>query len=226
MKESDLLSKKLGVPIKNMDIFTTSLTHRSYLNEHPEVSSSNERLEFLGDAVLQFLCSELLYGKFPDSPEGLLTNLRAALVCTPSLAASTRDIDVSQLLKLSKGEADSDGQDKDYILANTFEALLGAIYLDTGLKSCQKYLEKFLFPKLDEVVKSGSFRDYKSRLQEITQEKSAATPIYKELRSYGPDHNKHFVMGVYVNNSLLAEGEGSSKQRAEQEAAKAAIEKL
>jgi len=226
MIEPNLLSEKLGVPIRSLDLFTTSLTHRSYLNEHPEVPYSNERLEFLGDAVLQFLCSELLYGKFPDSPEGLLTNLRAALVCTPSLAASTRDMGVSQFLKLSKGEADSGGQEKDYILANTFEALLGAIYLDTGLENCRKYLEKFLFSKLDEVVKSGSFKDYKSRLQEITQEKLTATPIYKELRSYGPDHNKHFVMGVYVRDALLSEGEGSSKQRAEQEAAKTAIEKL
>ncbi len=226
MNESNLLSEKLGVPIKNLDLFSMSLTHRSYLNEHPEVPSSNERLEFLGDAVLQFLCSELLYSKFPDSPEGLLTNLRAALVCTPSLAASTRDIGVREFLKLSKGEADSGGQEKDYILANTFEALLGAIYLDTGLGNCQKYLEKFLFSKLEEVVKSGSFKDYKSRLQEITQEKLAATPIYKELHSSGPDHNKHFVMGVYVRGALLSEGEGNSKQRAEQQAAKTAIEKF
>src|SRR3989338_3099288 len=167
MIEPNLLSEKLGVPIRSLDLFTTSLTHRSYLNEHPEVPYSNERLEFLGDAVLQFLCSELLYKKYPQSPEGLLTNLRAALVCTPSLASASREIGVGNYLKLSKGEEESGGREKDYILANTFESILGSLYLDSGLKICQSFLDRFLFPKVDEIVKTGSFKDYKSKLQEI-----------------------------------------------------------
>ena len=220
------LAQKIQADYKDISLLEKALTHRSYLNEHNEVSQSNERLEFLGDAVLQFLCSELLYKKYPQSPEGLLTNLRAALVCTPSLASASREIGVGNYLKLSKGEEESGGREKDYILANTFESILGSLYLDSGLKICQSFLDRFLFPKVDEIVKTGSFKDYKSKLQEITQERFSVTPIYKEIKSWGPDHNKRFVMGIYLDNKLFAEGEGSSKQRAEQEAAKAAVEKL
>src|SRR3989338_4026954 len=162
MIEPNLLSEKLGVPIRSLDLFTTSLTHRSYLNEHPEVPYSNERLEFLGDAVLQFLCSELLYKEYPESPEGFLTNLRAALVCTPSLASASREIGVGNYLKLSKGEEESGGREKDYILANTFEAVLGSIYLDCDTAKCEDFLNTYLFPRLDEIIKSGAFKDYKS----------------------------------------------------------------
>ena len=220
------LAQKIQADYKDISLLEKALTHRSYLNEHNEVSQSNERLEFLGDAVLQFLCSELLYKKYPQSPEGLLTNLRAALVCTPSLASASREIGVGNYLKLSKGEEESGGREKDYILANSFESILGSLYLDSGLKICQSFLDRFLFPKVDEIVKTGSFKDYKSKLQEITQERFSVTPIYKEIKSWGPDHNKRFVMGIYLDNKLFAEGEGSSKQRAEQEAAKAAVEKL
>ena len=220
------LVAKLEIKFKDIRLLETALTHRSYLNEHDEVEQSNERLEFLGDAVLQFLCSQFLYKKYPQSPEGFLTNLRAALVCTPSLATASREIGVGSFLKLSRGEEDSGGREKDYILANTFEAILGSVYLDSGLKNCQIFLERNLFPKVESVVQSGSFKDYKSRLQEITQEKLSTTPIYKEIKSWGPDHNKHFIMGVFLDDKLFAEGEGSSKQRAEQAAAKAAVEKL
>jgi len=230
MKSNQSLAKELADKIKvkyqDVDLLEKALTHRSYLNEHDDVHQSNERLEFLGDAVLQFLSSKFLYKKFPESPEGFLTNLRAALVCTPSLATASREIGVGEFLRLSKGEEESGGREKDYILANTFEAVLGSIYLDCDTAKCEDFLNTYLFPRLDEIVKSGAFKDYKSKLQEITQEKLSSTPIYKELKSWGPDHDKRFVMGVYFNEKLFAQGEGKSKQRAEQEAAKAAIEKL
>ncbi len=230
MKSNQTVTSKFADKIKikfhDINLLENALTHRSYLNEHDDTHQSNERLEFLGDAVLQFLSSEFLYKKFPESPEGVLTNLRAALVCTPSLAAASKEIGVGEFLRLSKGEEESGGREKNYILANTFEAILGSIYLDGDTKKCEDFLNAYLFPRLDEIIKSGAFKDYKSKLQEITQEKLSATPVYKELKSWGPDHDKIFVMGVYFNEKLFAQGEGKSKQRAEQEAAKAAIEKL
>lgn len=226
MDKVNTFIEELKANFKDTNLLDTALTHRSYLNEHEDVKESNERLEFLGDAVLQFLASEFLYKKFPESPEGYLTNLRAAMVCTPSLAKASRNINVGPYLKLSRGEEDSGGREKDYILANTFEALLGATYMDSGVSVCKKFLEKNLFPSLTEIIKEGSYKDYKSKFQEITQEKLSVTPSYKEVSSFGPDHNKRFVMGVYLNDKLFAKGEGSSKQRAEQEAAKAALEKL
>lgn len=230
MKSDQYLTKELADKIKikyhHADLLEKALTHRSYLNEHDDVHQSNERLEFLGDAVLQFLSSKFLYKKFAEYPEGFLTNLRAALVCTPSLAAASKEIGVGRFLRLSKGEEESGGREKDYILANTFEAILGSIYLDCGMTKCEHFVDIYLFPRLDEIIKNGTFKDYKSKLQEITQEKFSATPVYKELNSWGPDHDKRFVMGVYLNEKLFAQGEGKSKQRAEQEAARIAIEKL
>lgn len=230
MKSNQTVTSKLADKIKikfhDFHLLESALTHRSYLNEHDDTHQSNERLEFLGDAVLQFLSSKFLYKKFPESPEGVLTNLRAALVCTTSLAAASKEVGVGEFLRLSKGEEESGGREKDYILANTFEAILGSIYLDGDTNKCEDFLNVYLFPRLDEIIKNGTFKDYKSKLQEITQERLSATPVYKELKSWGPDHDKRFVMGVYFNEKLFAQGEGKSKQRAEQEAAKVAIEKL
>lgn len=220
------LIDKLNYPFKKVALLEMALTHRSYLNEHTEIKESNERLEFLGDAVLQFLSSEYLFLRFPASPEGEMTNIRAALVCTPSLASAARAIGLGEYLNLSKGEEESGGREKDYILANSFEAVLGSIYLDLGIEYGGSFLKSYLFPSLDEIIRSGSFKDYKSKLQEITQEKFSLTPDYREVRSWGPDHNKRFVMGVYLGERLFAEGEGASKQKAEQEAAKAALEKI
>lgn len=224
--ETEELAKKIKIKYHNIDLLEKALTHRSYLNEHNDVDQSNERLEFLGDAVLQFLSSKFLYNKFSQSPEGFLTNLRAALVCTSSLAAASREIGVGKFLKLSKGEEESGGRDKDYILANAFEAILGSIYLDCDITQSDVFLSTYLFPRLDDIIRNGTFKDYKSKLQEITQERFSDTPIYKELKAWGPDHDKNFVMGVYLGGKLFAQGEGKSKQRAEQEAARIAIEKI
>lgn len=226
MNDLGSLEAALNVKFKEKTFLETALTHRSYLNEHKEIKVSNERLEFLGDAVLQFLSSQFLYAKFNDLPEGELTNLRASLVCTPSLAEVSRQLSVGSYLNLSRGEEDSGGRAREYILANTFEAILGAIFLDSGLETAKKLLESYLFPKIDQIYKNQSYKDYKSRFQELAQEKYNQTPEYKEIKTWGPDHDKRFLMGAYILDELFGQGEGPSKQKAEQEAAKDSLEKL
>lgn len=225
---NDLLSleRGLGTKFKKIALLEMALTHRSYLNEHKEVKISNERLEFLGDAVLQFLSSHFLYGKFANLPEGELTNLRAALVCTPSLAEISRKLSVGGYLNLSRGEEDSGGRSREYILANAFEAILGAIFLDQGLEKAERFLETNLFPQIDQIYQSQSYKDDKSRFQELSQAKYNQTPEYKEIHAWGPDHDKRFLMGVYLSDKLFGQGQGLSKQKAEQEAARDALEKL
>lgn len=226
MDNIDLIQKNLEISFNDRGLLETALTHRSYLNEHKNIKYSNERLEFLGDAVLQFLSSQYLYQKFSASPEGELTNYRASLVCAPSLAEVSRQLNLGEYLFLSRGEEDSGGRKREYILANTFEALLGAIFLDQGLPTCQKILEKNLFPKIDEIVRSQTYKDYKSRFQELSQEQFDRTPEYKELAFRGPDHDRIFLMGAFVNGKEMGSGEGSSKQKAEQAAAKDALVKM
>lgn len=226
MSNLEDLEVALGIKFKERGFLETALTHRSYLNEHKEIKSSNERLEFLGDAVLQFLSSQFLYLKFSNLPEGELTNLRASLVCTPSLAEVSRQLPVGKYLNLSRGEEDSGGRSREYILANTFEAILGAIFLDSGLETAKKLLENYLLPKIDQIYKDQTYKDYKSRFQELAQEKYNQTPEYKEIKTWGPDHDKRFLMGAYVLSKLFGQGEGLSKQKAEQEAAKDSLEKL
>jgi len=222
----DKLEKNLKISIKDRDLFQTALTHRSYLNEHRNYKlPSNERLEFLGDAVLQFLTSEYLFREYPNSPEGDLTNFRAALVCTKSLAEEARHLDYGQHLLLAHGEEESGGRDREYILANTFEAILGAMYLDQPLKTCRKFLEKQLFPKLADIVKNREYKDDKSTFQELTQEDVGITPEYKVLEEWGPDHDKQFKIGVFLGSKKAGAGEGHSKQEAEQAAARNALEK-
>ncbi len=220
------LENKLKLKFTHPEILRTALTHRSYLNEHKDISDSNERLEFLGDAVLQFLSSQFLYHQFATSPEGDLTNFRASLVCTPSLAEISKNLNFGQHLYLSRGEEETGGRYREYILANTFEAVLGAIFLDQGIDACRILLEKNLFPKMTEIIKNKSYKDYKSRFQEFSQEKFSQTPEYKEIESRGPDHDKTFLMGIYLGPDLKGQGQGTSKQKAEQEAARDALIKF
>jgi len=225
MKDFDLLEKKLGLKFKNKDLLIQAFCHRSYLNEKPDFYlTNNERLEFLGDAVLELVVTEDIYQNYPEKPEGELTNWRAALVNSKFLGKLARDLDFNDFLLLSKGEAKELGKARLYILANTFEALIGAVYLDRGYKICQEFIKKHLMPKLPDILEKGAFRDAKSRFQEESQERKGITPLYKVLEEWGPDHAKHFIIGVFLNEELVAKGEGSSKQEAEEEAAKNGLE--
>jgi len=221
------LSKILKTKIKDKSLFVTALTHRSYLNEHPGYPHpSNERLEFLGDAVLQLVSSEYLYNKYPNSPEGELTNYRAAIVRTVSLAKEAQRLDFGKFLLLSNGEETTGGRDREYILANTFESVLGAIYLENGLDYCKEFVERELLYKLDDIVNNESYKDAKSKFQELAQEKFGVTPSYEVADSWGQDHEKTFKIAVLLDREEYGTGKGKSKQKAEQEAAKAAIDKL
>ncbi len=219
------LEKKLSLKFKNKDLLIQAFCHRSYLNENPDFHlENNERLEFLGDAVLELVITEYLYQKYPKKPEGELTNWRAALVNAKMLGVISQELDFNDFLLLSRGEAKELGKARQYILANTFEALVGAIYLDLGYKVCQEFIKNCLIKKLPEIIKKGLFKDAKSRFQEEAQERVGVTPTYKVLKEWGPDHDKHFIIGVFLDKELVAEGEGSSKQEAEDEAAKNALE--
>jgi len=221
------LENNLKIKFKKIDLLKQAFSHRSYLNENPNWRlGHNERLEFLGDAVLELVVSEYLFKKFPNDPEGFLTNLRASLVNAETLAQVAGKLDFDKYLLLSKGEAKDTGSGHHYILANTYEALVGAIYLDSGYKKCQKFIEKYLIDQnLDRIIKEGSYKDPKSLLQEKTQAELGVTPVYKTLEEWGPDHAKHFKVGVFFADKLIEEGEGSSKRVAEQEAAKKALQK-
>jgi ribonuclease-3 len=221
------LNQELNFNLTNETLFQTAFTHRSYLNEHPKYNNpSNERLEFLGDAVLQFLSSKHLYTKFEELPEGDLTNLRASIVKTSSLAEESKKLGFGQLLLLSKGEEATGGREREYLLANTFESFLGALFLEKGLGSCEEFLLKNLFYKLEDSVNSQNYKDPKTKFQEKVQEIKKTTPSYKILDSWGSEHEKMFKVGVYINNDLFAEGEGPSKQKAEQDAATKGLDKL
>jgi ribonuclease-3 len=225
MKNFLILEKKLGLEFKNRDLLIEAFCHRSYLNEHPDFYlPHNERLEFLGDAVLELIVTEYLYKKYPEKNEGELTNWRAALVNAKILGDLAKDLGFNDFLLLSKGEEKETGKARQYILANTFEALIGAIYLDQGYKIAKAFVEKNLIEKkLPEIIEKGLFKDPKTRFQEEAQERVKITPIYKVLEEWGPDHAKHFIVGVFLRDELVAKGEGSSKQEAEEEAAKNAL---
>ena len=225
MKDFSILEKQLNLKFKNKDLLVQAFCHRSYLNENPNSNlEQNERLEFLGDAVLELIVTEYLFEKYPKKPEGELTNWRASLVNAKMLSETAHESGLNDYLLLSKGEKKETGKARQYILANTFEALIGAAYLDLGYKKCRDFIEKNLIIKLPEIIEKGLFKDTKSRFQEEAQERRGVTPTYKVMREWGPDHFKHFIVGVFLNNELVAEAEGSSKQEAEVEASKNALE--
>lgn len=226
LKNLKVLEKHLGIEFKNKDLLVRALCHRSYLNENPKSNlEHNERLEFLGDAVLELITTEYLYKNYPKKNEGELTGLRAALVNAKMLAKIAKELNLNEFLLLSRGEKEETGKARIYILANTFEAIIGAIYLDQGYKTCQNFLEKRLISRLPEVIEKGLIKDTKSRFQEEAQERLGITPTYKVLEEFGPDHAKNFIVGVFLEKEMVATGRGSSKQEAELEAAKKALEK-
>ncbi len=221
------LAEKLGIKFNNLDILQQAVTHRSYLNEHKDYKlDHNERLEFLGDAVLELVVTEYLYENYPN-PEGELTNWRAALVNGEMLAKLSRNLGVEEFLLMSRGEAKDTGKARQYLLANAFEAITGAIYLDRkekGYAVAKDFIMKNVVVELPEIIKSKSYMDPKSRFQEEAQERVGITPSYRVLEETGPDHSKKFVVGVYLNEELAAKGEGLSKQEAQRNAAAAALE--
>ena len=215
----------IGLIFKNKELLRRAFTHRSYLNENrAQESSHNERLEFLGDAVLELMVTEYLFEKYPDSTEGDLTAFRAALVNAITLSEAAQKINVNDFLLLSKGEAKDTGKARQYILANTMEAIIGAIYLDQGYDAAKYFIAKNLFHLIDKIVEEKTWIDAKSKFQEKAQEKESTTPAYKTIKEDGPDHDKHFTVAVYLNKDKVAVGEGKSKQEAEQAAARNALE--
>lgn len=216
----DNLQRKIRIKFKNSHLLQTAFIHKSYVNEHRgEIEENNERLEFLGDAVLELAVTEYLYNLFPQHTEGELTSLRSALVKGKHLAEVARCLSLGEYLLLSCGEEKSKGREKNYILANTVEALIGAIYLDRGFDTAHKFINDFILANLGAIIREGLHIDSKSRLQEITQEKYGVTPVYKVMHESGPDHNKIYDIEVYVQDKLVGKGSGSSKQKAEQDAA-------
>ncbi len=227
---SDLskLEQKLGIKFKNINLLKEAITHRSYLNENPSWKiSHNERLEFLGDAVLELGVTETLFNQFPHHPEGQLTSFRAALVNYQIIAEVAKNLGLEDFILLSQGEAKDVGRARKVILANAMEAVIGAVYLDSDYQKAKRIIEEFIInPNLNKVIESGLYKDPKSHLQEIVQEKLKLTPTYQILEGWGPDHKKIFRMGVYFGDKLIAEGEGYSKQEAEIEAARNALKGL
>lgn len=216
----------LGVSFNDLSLLRQAFTHRSYLNEHRgEKGGHNERLEFLGDAVLELISTHFLYEKFPTHPEGDLTAYRAALVNAVTLSEVAQKLGMNDYLLLSRGEAKDTGRARGVLLANAFEAVVGAMYLDQGYDAARAFISEHLFPKIDEIIKKKLWQDAKSALQEKVQEVEGVTPYYSVIKETGPDHDKHFVVGVYVKDKLVAEGAGKAKQEAEQSAAQAALEK-
>ncbi len=219
------LEKKIGIKFKNHDLLLQALTHRSYLNENPKWRlDQNERLEFLGDAVLELVVTEYLYNKFPN-PEGELTNWRAALVNAIMMAKVSAKIDLNEYLLLSRGESKDVGRARQYILANALEAVIGAIYLDQGYDAASDFISRFIIDELPKILEEKAYKDYKSLFQERAQDEAGITPTYEVMKEWGPDHAKNFRIGVFLEKDLIGEGEGPSKQDAQQEAAKDALEK-
>ena len=221
------LEKKIGYKFKNKNHLKEALTHRSYLNENPSWGvPHNERLEFLGDAVLELAVTEEIFNRYPELPEGQMTGYRSALVNYLMLAVIAKEIELEKFILLSRGEAKDTGRARDVILANAIEALIGAIYLDSEYQTIKKIVNTFVMAHLAEVIKKGLYKDSKSLLQEKAQAESKVTPVYKVLSETGPDHDKIFEVGVYFSKKLVGKGTGHSKQEAEAEAAREALSKL
>ncbi len=226
MKDLTEFERKIGVEFTDKSILTQALTHRSYLNENrAEKGGHNERLEFLGDAVLELVITDFLYQKYPAKTEGDLTSIRSALVNATTCAQVASELLVNDFLLLSRGEAKDTGRARQYILANALEAIIGAIYLDRGYDSAKEFILRFIAPLTEKIVEEELWIDAKSRFQEKAQDVESITPSYKTLREVGPDHDKKFTVGVFLGSDLIAEGEGESKQDAEQMAARQALKK-
>lgn len=227
MRDFSKLEKVVGVKFKNIDLLRQSVVHRSYLNEHPDFElRHNERLEFLGDAVLEIIVTEHLFADYPDTPEGDLTNWRASLVNSKMLSEVARETGLEEYLYLSRGEAkDKNSKARQYILANAVEALIGAIYLDQGKKAADRFIRAHMLSKLDNILEKKLYMDPKSKFQEKAQEIYRLTPHYKVLSETGPDHAKIFKVGLFLGDDMVASGKGSSKQEAQVDAANKAIKK-
>ncbi|OGH11233.1 MAG: ribonuclease III [Candidatus Levybacteria bacterium RIFCSPHIGHO2_01_FULL_36_15] len=216
----------MNIPkFNNKDLFAQVFVHRSYLNEEGRNEESNERLEFLGDSILSFIVSSYIYEKYPELAEGELTNLRSALTNTLMLYQVAKKLDLGKYLKLSKGEEESRGRENKTILANTLEALIGGLYLDSGLEKTRSFIEEVLLNHINTLVNIAGLKDPKSKLQEEIQARFKASPVYKIIKEEGPDHLKKYTVGVYLKTKLLATGTGNSKQDAEKQAAKNALSK-
>jgi len=227
MKEKDFkeFEKIININFKNQDLLKQALTHRSFLNEHKSLKGKhNERLEFLGDAVLELVITDYLFNNYPDKNEGDMTSIRSALVNAQTCAEVSKAINVNDFLLLSKGESKDTGRARQYILANALEAIIGAIYLDSGYDTAKDFiLERIAKPMTDKIIEEELWIDAKSKFQEKAQEFVSTTPSYKTLKEIGPDHDKKFTVGVFLGEQLVAEGEGDSKQDAEQSAARKAL---
>lgn len=223
-KDFTTLEERIGVNFKNKDLLTQAFLHRSYLNENRDIKlSHNERLEFLGDAVLELISTDFLYKKYRDKTEGELTALRAALVNTNTLSGAAQELGMNDYLLLARGEAKDTGRARQYILANTYESLIGAMYLDLGYDTAARFINETLLVKTDEIEKNKLWQDAKSLFQEKAQEVNGVTPSYKVLGEEGPDHDKYFTVGIFIEDEKVSEGKGHSKQEAEQEAARAGL---
>lgn len=220
------LLKNLNLNFSNQALLRQAFIHRSYLNEVKDDLRSNERLEFLGDSVLSLVTSTYIYQKRTQDEEGDLTNLRSYIVKTKSLSEASEKLSLGQYLEMSKGEEMSGGRTNTQLLANTYEALLGAIYLDQGFEVAKRFVQETLLPLFEEEIQKGPPKDAKSALQEIAQEQTKQSPHYTILKTTGPDHAKHFTVGVFINGVEMGKGEGSSKQEAEESAAAEALQKL
>lgn len=220
----DELEDSIGIKFHNSALLAQAFVHTSYVNEHKgEVAADNERLEFLGDAVLELVTTEFLYAEYPRAGEGQLTNFRAALVKGQHLAEVARTLELGKYLMLSRGEEKSGGREKNFILANALEAFIGAMYLDRGFTVAHEFISRFILTNLSDIVKQGLHVDAKSKLQEVSQEKTGVTPTYVVLSESGPDHNKVFEVGAYISKELVGTGTGSSKQKGEEAAAVEAL---
>jgi len=223
MKDFSNLEKNLNINFKNKKLLKQAFCHRSYLNENPRVNlENNERLEFLGDAILELIVTEYLYKNYKEQ-EGKLTNWRASLVNSNILSKLAQELSFNDYILLSKGEKKDTGKARQSILANACEAFLGALYLDQGSNAVKKFIEKYLIKKLPYIIENGLAQDAKSFFQEMSQKKVKITPEYKILEEHGPDHAKDFIVGVFLKNKLIAKGSGSSKQEAEEQAAREAL---
>lgn len=225
LPDFSLLEKKLSIVFRDKELLQQAFTHRSYINENKSAKEHNERLEFLGDAVLELAATAFLFKKYPHKNEGDLTAYRAALVNTNTLSRVASDLGFNDFLLLSKGESKDNGRARQYILADCFEAVIGSVYLDQGYEVAYSFIDTYLLSLTEDIVNNGSFIDAKSFLQEKSQEVLSITPAYETVHEEGPDHNKYFTVAVKIGGETIGTGKGKSKQEAEQEAARKALEK-